>query len=89
MVVSFPGIPARLGLAVLYLYRLIVSPIIVMLFGRACRFEPSCSQYAEQAIRTHGILRGGMMAAHRLLRCHPLGGQGYDPVPARAGAGRE
>lgn len=85
----FPQIPARLGLAAVYLYRLLISPIVVMLFGPACRFEPSCSRYAEQAIRTHGILRGGMMAARRLARCHPLGGHGYDPVPARAGAGRE
>lgn len=84
-----PSIPARLGLAAVYLYRLLISPIVVMLFGPACRFEPSCSRYAEQAIRTHGILRGGVMAARRLARCHPLGGHGYDPVPARAGAGRE
>jgi putative membrane protein insertion efficiency factor len=85
----FSRIAAGLGLAALYLYRLLVSPILTMLFGRACRFEPSCSRYAEQAIRTHGMMRGVLMAARRLARCHPLGGHGYDPVPARSGAGRE
>ena len=46
-----------------------------------CRFEPSCSRYAAEAIARHGGLRGSLMAARRLLRCNPWGGRGYDPVP--------
>ena len=48
--------------------------------GPCCRFHPTCSEYAEEAIRTHGLLRGGGLAFRRLLRCHPWGGAGFDPV---------
>lgn len=51
-------------------------------FRGACRFEPSCSRYAAEALATHGATRGGAMALRRLCRCHPWGGAGYDPVPA-------
>jgi uncharacterized protein len=64
-------------------YQLVLSPVLVAMFGRACRFEPRCSAYALKAIEDHGLIRGGAMAARRLLRCHPLGGHGFDPVPAR------
>jgi putative membrane protein insertion efficiency factor len=47
----------------------------------ACRFEPTCSRYAYAAVERHGLLRGGWLATRRLLRCHPWGGSGYDPVP--------
>lgn len=50
-------------------------------FRGACRFEPSCSRYAAEALTTHGAARGGVMALRRLCRCHPWGGAGYDPVP--------
>ncbi len=70
---------AMLGL--IAAYRIVLSPLLTALFGPACRFEPSCSRYASEAVAEHGILRGGIMAARRLLRCHPLGGRGYDPVP--------
>lgn len=63
------------------LYRLVLSP----LFAGACRFQPSCSHYAEEAIRLHGPGRGIMLTARRLLRCHPFGGSGYDAVPAPTG----
>ena len=46
-----------------------------------CRFTPSCSQYAIEAIEKHGAIRGGWLATKRILRCHPWGGHGYDPVP--------
>jgi hypothetical protein len=63
-----------LGLRV---YRFALSPWL----GPACRFEPSCSGYAELAVARHGVIRGGFLAARRLARCNPLGGSGYDPVP--------
>ncbi|MFO8173771.1 MAG: membrane protein insertion efficiency factor YidD [Longimicrobiales bacterium] len=47
----------------------------------ACRFTPTCSVYAQEAIEKHGAGKGGWMALRRLLRCHPFGGKGYDPVP--------
>lgn len=58
--------------------------------GGACRFEPSCSDFAIEALRLHGFWRGGWMALRRIGRCHPLGGKGWDPVPqaARENQGR-
>lgn len=71
------------------LYRLTLSPLLMAMFGAACRFEPSCSAYARQALWQHGLLRGGWLTLERLGRCHPLGGHGYDPVPSPRGeAGR-
>ncbi len=58
-------------------YQLSISP----LFPPSCRFTPTCSQYAIEAIRLHGPVRGLLLATRRLLRCHPWGGSGYDPVP--------
>lgn len=65
---------------------LVIAPIRTYQLLRAgrlspCRFTPSCSQYAIEAIEQHGAWRGLRHALHRLLRCHPLGGWGYDPVP--------
>jgi putative membrane protein insertion efficiency factor len=59
-------------------YKLLVSP----LFTGSCRFSPSCSTYTVQAIREHGALRGGWLGVRRVLRCHPFGGHGFDPVPS-------
>ncbi len=58
-------------------YQLYVSPML----PPACRFTPTCSQYAIEAIQKHGALKGLWLALRRLLRCHPWGGSGYDPVP--------
>ncbi len=60
-------------------YKLTLSPWI----GRQCRFLPTCSDYAAEALITHGPWRGGALAARRLCRCHPWGGSGYDPPPPR------
>lgn len=50
-----------------------------------CRYTPSCSRYAEEALEAHGALRGSWLALRRLLRCHPFGGRGYDPIPGEVG----
>lgn len=59
------------------LYQLLVSPLLLP----SCRFVPSCSAYAAEAIARHGAFAGTVLALRRLLRCHPWGGFGYDPVP--------
>lgn len=58
-------------------YQLLVSPLLLP----SCRYLPSCSDYAMEAITTHGTARGTWLTLRRLLRCHPWGGSGYDPVP--------
>ncbi|MEE3359291.1 MAG: membrane protein insertion efficiency factor YidD [Pseudomonadota bacterium] len=60
-------------------YRLIFSPWV----GHNCRYQPTCSAYALEALEKHGAIKGGWLAARRILRCHPWGKSGYDPVPAR------
>jgi len=61
----------------IWLYRMLVSPLL----GPKCRFEPSCSAYAMEAIGRHGAWAGSLLSLRRLGRCHPWGGSGYDPVP--------
>ncbi|HKF93966.1 MAG TPA: membrane protein insertion efficiency factor YidD [Gammaproteobacteria bacterium] len=61
----------------LRLYRMLFSPYI----GQHCRFAPSCSQYAMEALRKHGTVRGGYLSLRRLLKCHPWCAGGFDPVP--------
>lgn len=73
---------ASLG-ALIRAYRLTVSPVLHFVLGPAagCRFEPTCSEYALEAVTQHGAVRGGLLAARRICRCHPWGGCGHDPVP--------
>jgi putative membrane protein insertion efficiency factor len=68
---------ARALLVVIRGYQKGVSPFL----PPSCRYTPTCSEYAAEAIRRHGSARGSWLAARRLLRCHPWGGSGYDPVP--------
>jgi len=70
---------ARLLALPVRLYRLIFSPWV----GHNCRYQPTCSQYALEALEKHGGLKGGWLAARRIGRCHPWGSSGYDPVPEK------
>lgn len=67
----------RLSLTVLAFYRRWVSPML----GSHCRYYPSCSQYAQEAIEQHGLARGAWLSLRRLCRCHPWHSGGFDPVP--------
>lgn len=70
---------ARVATVIIRSYQLLLSPFA----GGACRFEPSCSAYAIEAVETHGAWRGVILAIRRVSRCHPLGRSGFDPVPPR------
>jgi uncharacterized protein len=67
----------RLVRMILRGYQRAISPLL----PRACRYVPTCSEYALEAVERHGAIRGGLLAAWRVLRCHPFAGSGYDPVP--------
>ena len=69
----------RLAVLPIRVYQWTISPML----PRRCRFAPSCSEYAAEAILAHGPLKGGWLGFKRILRCHPWGGHGYDPVPLR------
>jgi putative membrane protein insertion efficiency factor len=66
-------------IALIRFYQLTLSSIM----GRQCRFLPTCSDYAKEAIDRHGVIKGGKLAVKRVCRCHPWGGEGFDPVPER------
>ena len=59
------------------IYQIIISPLL----GPSCRFTPTCSQYAVEAIQKYGPLKGSWLSFKRIIKCHPWGGSGYDPVP--------
>ena len=69
--------PRRALILLVRFYQMTLSGVL----GGHCRFVPSCSEYSIQALRKHGVFRGGYLTVRRLLRCNPFGGSGYDPVP--------
>ena len=76
---AVPTLAARLLIVPVTGYRRFISPLL----SPVCRFYPSCSEYALEALRTHGAVRGLWLAIRRLARCHPFNAGGYDPVPPR------
>jgi len=82
---SMFDVPKTVLIFLIRLYQLTVPPARLVLFGPAagCRFTPSCSQYAMQAVREHGAVAGSSLAVKRICRCHPLGTAGHDPVPVK------
>lgn len=79
-----PGIPAAAVVGLVRIYQQTASPLLPVFFGPACgcRFYPTCSQYAAEAVNTHGVLMGSWLAARRIIKCTPLHPGGNDPVPA-------
>ena len=71
------NIPARLMLMLIRFYQYAISPML----PPRCRYTPTCSQYAVEAVSKHGAFKGGWLALKRIARCHPFGGSGHDPVP--------
>jgi putative membrane protein insertion efficiency factor len=71
---------AWIGILPVRAYQWFISPLL----PPSCRYEPTCSAYAVEAFTRHGLLRGSWLTARRLLRCHPWGGSGYDPVPGHS-----
>ena len=64
---------------IIKIYQFIFSPLI----GKNCRYLPTCSDYAIESLKLHGLLRGSFFAIRRILKCHPFGGHGFDPIPKR------
>jgi putative membrane protein insertion efficiency factor len=87
LVISASSLVIRVLTLAIRAYQLAISPTQTFLFGAnaGCRFTPTCSQYAMDAIHAHGALAGGALAARRICRCHPWGGCGHDPVPKANG----
>lgn len=77
MIAAELSVAQRVALALLRTYKILLSP----LFGGSCRYLPSCSDYATEAVIRFGVIRGTWLSARRLARCHPLGGHGVDAVP--------
>ena len=64
---------------IIKIYQFIISPLI----GQNCRYLPTCSEYAIESLKLHGLLRGSFFAIRRILKCHPFGDHGFDPIPKR------
>jgi putative membrane protein insertion efficiency factor len=83
MLVVLGDLPRRVLMGLVQVYRYALRPVL----GNRCRYLPTCSEYALEALQRHGAARGSLMGARRLLRCHPFCDGGYDPVPHRAAEG--
>lgn len=68
---------SRIFIFLIRFYQVVISPWL----APRCRYQPTCSSYALEAVQKHGAIKGGYLALKRIGRCHPLGGSGYDPVP--------
>ena len=66
-------------LVLIYFYKIVLSPLM----PSSCRFQPTCSSYFVEALKIHGPFKGTYLGVHRILRCHPWGKNGYDPVPEK------
>lgn len=71
----------RFAILIVKVYQRLFSPMLVVLFGRGCRFTPTCSDYTIEAIEKFGLQRGGILAVKRILRCHPFSSGWFDPIP--------
>jgi hypothetical protein len=82
---DIPDTGSSIGARLLRVYKAAVSPALHAIAGApgACRYQPTCSEYAAIAVSEYGLMRGGAMAVGRLMRCHPLHRGGFDPVPSR------
>ena len=69
----------KIPIGIIKLYQIVLSPML----GPTCRFHPSCSHYAIDAITEHGMIKGTWLSIKRILKCHPLNNGGYDPVPKK------
>jgi putative membrane protein insertion efficiency factor len=74
---ALKSVPRAVAVALLRAYKRCLSPLL----PHACRYRPTCSEYCAEAVTRHGLLRGAWMGVRRILRCHPFGGDGFDPVP--------
>jgi putative membrane protein insertion efficiency factor len=85
------NIVQRIAIGVLRIYKFAISPVLHTLVGPfgGCRFHPTCSVYAAKAVRQHGAVKGSVLAAGRICRCHPWGECGEDPVPENFPANRQ
>ncbi len=71
---------SKLLVKLITLYKKYMSPLLGVVFGGSCRFDPSCSEYSLKALEKYGLIRGTMMSTKRIIRCHPFSKPGYDPV---------
>ncbi len=85
ILVAVASFPAKVLLGFIRLYQLTLSPVLPALFGPncGCRFHPTCSRYTAEAVRSHGALKGMVLGIWRILKCNPLHGGGFDPVPPK------
>lgn len=74
---KFKKLMLKILTGIIRFYQMSISPLL----GRNCRFEPSCSEYSIQALSKYGVFKGIFLSIKRLIRCHPWGGHGYDPLP--------